>query len=133
MWVNRSSGSGQMSDCEGIAQGAQDKWVTVSKLLRSLMTYEWMWAICSGEWLNGSQKMNYFTNTCFTVQINVLYLTLFKVHVSLHIVKLNSLKNFVDLISLVSFFNPLQWITFILFLFNFAINKWNLFIVLDKQ
>ena len=34
-----------MSECERIAQ---DEWATVSKLLRSLLTNEWMWAIRSG-------------------------------------------------------------------------------------
>ena len=40
--------SRQMSDCERFAQVAQDKWVTVSESLRSLMTNERLWAICSG-------------------------------------------------------------------------------------
>ena len=53
-----SNGSGQMSECERFTRVAQDKWVTVSKLLRLLMTNEGMWAICSGrsgqmsEWAN---------------------------------------------------------------------------------
>ena len=40
--------SNQMSDCERFAQIAQDKWATVSKLIRSLKTNEWPWANCSG-------------------------------------------------------------------------------------
>ena len=42
-----SNCSGQMSKCERFAQVAQDKWVTVSKFLKSLMTNEWILAICS--------------------------------------------------------------------------------------
>ena len=60
LWANRSGRSGQMSDCEQIAQIAHDIWVNVSDLLRLL-----------SEWAKGSQKMSYFTNTCFNVQINV--------------------------------------------------------------
>ena len=37
IWAIRSDCSGQMSDCERIAQVAHDKWVTVSDSLRSLM------------------------------------------------------------------------------------------------
>ena len=37
-----------MSKCEQFTQVTQNKWATVSKLLRSLMTNEWMWAIHSG-------------------------------------------------------------------------------------
>ena len=37
-----------MSDCERFAQIAQDKWATVSKLLRSLRGNEQPWAIRSG-------------------------------------------------------------------------------------
>ena len=37
-----------MSDCERIAQIAQDKWATVSESLRSLKTNERPWAIRSG-------------------------------------------------------------------------------------
>ena len=40
--------SGQMSDCEQIAEIAHKKWATVSKSLRSLMTKERLWMICSG-------------------------------------------------------------------------------------
>ena len=40
--------STQMSDCERFVQIAQDKWATVSKLIRSLKTNEWPWANCSG-------------------------------------------------------------------------------------
>ena len=46
--ANRSGRSEEMSDCEWIAQVAQDKWATVSKLLRWLMTNEQPWAIHSG-------------------------------------------------------------------------------------
>ena len=38
-WVIRSDRSRQMSNCGQIAQVAQDKWATVSK-----MTNEWLWA-----------------------------------------------------------------------------------------
>ena len=44
----RSDRSDKMSDCERFTQIAQDIWATVSKLLRSLMTNEWLWAIRSG-------------------------------------------------------------------------------------
>ena len=40
LWVIRSDCSRQMSDCERIAQVAQDKWATVSESLRALMTNE---------------------------------------------------------------------------------------------
>ena len=40
--------SGQMSECEQFAQVSLDKWATVSKSLRSLMTNKQMWAIRSG-------------------------------------------------------------------------------------
>ena len=43
-----SNCSEKMSECERFTQVAQDKWATVSKSLSSLMTNEWMWAICSG-------------------------------------------------------------------------------------
>ena len=49
-----------MSDCERFAQIAQDKWGTVSKSLRTLMTKERPWAIRSGcswsksKWANRS-------------------------------------------------------------------------------
>ena len=35
LWANPSGRSEEMSNCESIAQVAQDKWVTVSNLLRS--------------------------------------------------------------------------------------------------
>ena len=44
----RSDCSGQMSDNEQIAEIAHQKWATVSKSLRSLMTKERLWMICSG-------------------------------------------------------------------------------------
>ena len=44
----RSFPSNQMSDCERFAQIAQDKWATVSKLLRSLRGNERPWANRSG-------------------------------------------------------------------------------------
>ena len=53
--------SGQMSKCEQFAQLAQDKWATVSKLLRSLMANERIWAICSGH----SGQMSEWTNHSF--------------------------------------------------------------------
>ena len=40
MWAIFSGCSGQMSDCEQIAQVAHDKWANVSNLLRSLRTNE---------------------------------------------------------------------------------------------
>ena len=40
--------SNQMSDCEGFPQIAQNKWATVSELLRSLKTIEQPWANRSG-------------------------------------------------------------------------------------
>ena len=40
--------SNQMSDCERFAQIAQDKWATLSELLRSLRGNEQLWAIRSG-------------------------------------------------------------------------------------
>ena len=40
MWAIRSSSSGQMSDCERIAQVAHDKWANVSVSLWSLRTNE---------------------------------------------------------------------------------------------
>ena len=43
-----SFSSNQMSDCERFAQITHDKWVTVSKSLRSLKTNEWPWANRSG-------------------------------------------------------------------------------------
>ena len=52
LWAIRSDCSRQMSDCEWIAQVAQDKWAIVSKSLKSLMTNEQLWAIRSGgSWL----------------------------------------------------------------------------------
>ena len=42
MWAIHSGSSGQMSNCEQIAQFAHDKWVNVSDLLRLLMTNERM-------------------------------------------------------------------------------------------
>ena len=48
LWAIRSDRSRQMRDCERIAQVAQDKWATVSELLRSLKTNERQWVICSG-------------------------------------------------------------------------------------
>ena len=42
MWAIHSGCSGQMSDCEQIAQVAHDKWANVSDLLRSLRTNEQM-------------------------------------------------------------------------------------------
>ena len=48
LWAIRSDRSRQMSNCERIAQVAQDKWATVSESLRSLMTNEWPWVIHSG-------------------------------------------------------------------------------------
>ena len=42
MWAIRSGRSGQMSDCERIAQVAHEKWANVSDSLRSLRTNEWM-------------------------------------------------------------------------------------------
>ena len=48
LWAIRSDRTRQMSDCERIAQVAPDKWATVSESLRSLMTNEQLWAICSG-------------------------------------------------------------------------------------
>ena len=50
-----SDHSDQMRDCERFAHIAQDQWATVRKLLRSLMTNEWRWAIrLSREWANPS-------------------------------------------------------------------------------
>ena len=46
--IIRSFPSNQMSDCERFPQIAQDKWATVSELLRSLKTNERMWANRSG-------------------------------------------------------------------------------------
>ena len=40
--------SNQKSDCERFAQIAQDKWATVSELIRSLRGNERSWAIRSG-------------------------------------------------------------------------------------
>ena len=40
--------SNQMSNCEQFAQITQDKWATLSRSLRSLMSKEWPWANCSG-------------------------------------------------------------------------------------
>ena len=42
LWAIRSDRSRQMSNREQLAQVAQDKWATVSKLLRSLMINEGM-------------------------------------------------------------------------------------------
>ena len=48
-----------MSDCERFSQIAQDKWVTVSKSLRSLMTNEKLWANCSGcSWQMSNRERN---------------------------------------------------------------------------
>ena len=47
-FTHRSFRSNQSSYCERFAQIAQDKWATVSKLLRSLKTNERPWAIRSG-------------------------------------------------------------------------------------
>ena len=44
----RSFRSNQMSNCERFAQIAQDKWATVSKSLRSLISKERPWATRSG-------------------------------------------------------------------------------------
>ena len=44
----RSEHSNQMSDCEQFSQITQDKWATVSKLHRSLMSKEQPWANRSG-------------------------------------------------------------------------------------
>ena len=44
----RSDRSDQMSDCERFAQISPNKWATVRKSLRLLMTNERLWAICSG-------------------------------------------------------------------------------------
>ena len=46
--VIRSDRSNQMSDSEQFAQIAQDKWATVSKSLRSLISKEQPWASCLG-------------------------------------------------------------------------------------
>ena len=43
-----SFSSNQMSNCERFAQIAQDKWVTVSESLRSLISNEWQWANRTG-------------------------------------------------------------------------------------
>ena len=52
LWAIRSDCSRQMSDCEWIAQVAQDKWAIVSESLKSLMKNEQLWAIRSGgSWL----------------------------------------------------------------------------------
>ena len=59
LWVIRSDRSGQMSDCEQIAQVAHVKRATGSESLRSLMTNDQQWAIHSGsfmiiEWMSKS-------------------------------------------------------------------------------
>ena len=50
LWAIRSDRSRQMRNCGQIqiAQVVQDKWATVRNSLRSLMTNERPWAICSG-------------------------------------------------------------------------------------
>ena len=48
LWTIYSDRSRQMSDCERIAQVSQDKWATMSKQLRLLMTNEQPWAIWLG-------------------------------------------------------------------------------------
>ena len=50
--------SNQMRDCERFTQIAQDKWATVSKLLRSLMSKERLWGNSSGHsWqMSGSER-----------------------------------------------------------------------------
>ena len=47
LWAIHSDRSRKMSDCEQIAQVDQDIWATMSELLRSLMTNERLWEICS--------------------------------------------------------------------------------------
>ena len=59
-----------MSDCERFAQITQDKWATVSKALRSLMTSDRPWAIHSGR----SWQMSEWANSqpCLYENINFL-------------------------------------------------------------
>ena len=62
MWGIRSGCSGQMSDCERIAQVAHDKWANVSNLLRSLMINERM--SCFFEWIAHLLFCSQKTSTC---------------------------------------------------------------------
>ena len=61
MWVNRSGRSPKMSDREGLAQVAHQKWVTMSDLLTSLRGNEQSWANRSGR----SPKMSEWVNCSF--------------------------------------------------------------------
>ena len=54
MWAIHSGRSGQMSNCEWIAQIAHDKWANVSNLLRPLRTNEQM-----------SESLGFLTNCSF--------------------------------------------------------------------
>ena len=51
MWAIGSGCSGQMSDCERIAQVTHDKWTTVSELLRSLFCSQKMSDLLKFYWL----------------------------------------------------------------------------------
>ena len=51
-----------MSKCEWFAQVPQDKWATVNKSLRSLITNEQMWAICSGSSGQMSESLTFWAN-----------------------------------------------------------------------
>ena len=53
-----------MSECERFAQVVQDKWATVSKSLRLLMTNEQMWAIHSGRSGQMSKSLVFFWANC---------------------------------------------------------------------
>ena len=72
MWVICSGRSGQMSDCDRIAQVAHEKWANVSDLLRSLRTNERQIARFCSKWFILSfahkiiRKKLYFC-TLFTV------------------------------------------------------------------
>ena len=55
LWVIPSNRSRQMSNCEQIAQVAQGKWATVSKLLRSLMINDQMSNSLKKFWLKKSK------------------------------------------------------------------------------
>ena len=54
LWAIGSDRSRQLSDCERIAQVAQDKWGTVSEWLRSLMTNEGFAQVAHDKWANCS-------------------------------------------------------------------------------
>ena len=62
-WANHSGRSEEMSESERIAQVAQDKWATVSNLLRSLR---------GNERMSASQKNFFWLKSCFLVCSNFL-------------------------------------------------------------